>query len=176
MEFPLYGELHISYCHHLFLEQADELTNPEHKRCAANDDYQVDEFERFNVEELAAYADNQYLTEQNHKSYQSETTTTLEVECRASGLKGTGVEHVPELEEHKDCEEERQLISAESGVGTHCNLADLCEAGDVSVLEVVEKSEKEEEKHTTHTNDRFPHRVVDDEGLTRAGFLFHYSL
>ena len=135
MEFPLYGELHISYCHHLFLEQADELTNPEHKRCAANDDYPVDEFERFNVEE-----------------------------------------HVPELEEHKDCEEERQLISAESGVGTHCNLADLCEAGDVSVLEVVEKSEKEEEKHTTHTNDRFPHRVVDDEGLTRAGFLFHYSL
>lgn len=65
----------------LFFEQTDKFTNPEHKGCAGDDDYPVDEFERFYVEEVAAYADNQNLTEQDYKSNQSETTTTFEVEC-----------------------------------------------------------------------------------------------
>lgn len=75
------ASLRPSLVNQLFLEQADELTNPEHKGCAANDDYPVDEFERFNVEELAAYADNQHLTKQDYQCYESETATTFEVKC-----------------------------------------------------------------------------------------------
>ena len=157
----------------LFLEQTDKFANPEHKGCAADDDYPIDEFERFYVEEVAAYADNQHLTKQDYQCDESETATTFEVECRASSLKGAGVKHIPELEEYKDCEEERQLISAESGVGTHCNLTDLCEAGDVSVLEVVKQAEKEKEKYSTNTDYGFPHRAIDDERLTRTGFSLH---
>lgn len=94
-------------------EDAQELTYPKHQRCRADDDDPVGDAQRGDVEELATEADNQDLPEQYCDSNREEATAVFEMEGGATGLEGSGIEKVPELEEHKEGEEHRELIGVE---------------------------------------------------------------
>ena len=113
---PLYGELHISYRHHLFLEETDQFAYPEHKRCAADDEKPVEDAEGGDIEEFAAHRHYEDLADNDHEGNHHEAARSLEMECRFPGFERTGVEHVPELEENENREEHREFV------GSQCRL------------------------------------------------------
>ena len=71
------------------------------------------------VEHCAAEFYNEDLTDENHRRNEEESLTVFDVvERRFAGHKGLGIEHIPELQHHKDSEEQTQLIVAKSIVIT----------------------------------------------------------
>ena len=67
-------------CNTLFLTKSYKFANPEDKGCSTDDDYPVNEFQRFNIEKIATNTDNQYLTNKDYEGNETETATTFEVE------------------------------------------------------------------------------------------------
>lgn len=123
----------------LAVEEAEEFADPEDQG-GGGDDYQpVGELERFDVEKFSTEGDDKYLTDKYRGGDEDEASAGVEVESGASGFKGAGIEHVPELEEYEDCEEEGQFITAEPRILSHRCCAYLGKAGDVSMLKVIEE-------------------------------------
>ena len=64
----------------LFLEQSEEFTDPEDYGGAADDDYPVDEFQGFNVEEFSTDGDNQDLSGEDGEGYHYEAAASFQME------------------------------------------------------------------------------------------------
>ena len=142
------------------VKRANSFPDPEYYR-GAYDDYQpVGEQQRRHVEELPAKFNDQYLTDEDYRGYQQETAAALEMERRATCGECAGVEHVPELEEHEDGEEERQLVGRHARVGANCQAANLGERRQRRAVEIVEQAYQHREKCQSRADDRAPHSPV----------------
>ena len=135
-----------------FLEEADQLANPEHNGCTADNTYPVGKSEWYDIEKLSPEFHYKDLTDKDHQCYQGKSSAFLKMECGSAGLEGAGVKHVPELKEDEDSKEQRQFILAESGIRPHRNYTYLFKRGNIGMLEVVKKSEQQEEEDTAYTD------------------------
>ena len=140
-----------------------EFAYPEDKGGGGNYDEPVGELEGDYVEEFAARAHYKHLAGYDKERYQQEAAAAFEMEGGALGGEGAGVEHVPELQEDEDGEEERELVGGEWSCLAHRHAAYLRERRDVSMLEVVEQAQKNQEEDAAYTHDGLYHRAVDYE-------------
>lgn len=145
-------------------EQTHGLAYPEDGGGAGDDDEPVGHAQRHDVEELAAEADDGYLSHQDDRGYKHEFCATPEVEGRAACGEGSGIEEIPELQEDKDCEEERELVGRQAAVVSHRQAPELSERRKVGMLKVVEQRKENHEEQSAHPADEAPHRGVDDKG------------
>ena len=89
----------------LLRKQSNYLSYPQHYGGHRNDDDPIDELQRDNIEHLTAKLDNQYLSQDDAQNDEAKALAVLEMECTATCLKGSGIEHVPKLYHDKDGEE-----------------------------------------------------------------------
>lgn len=85
---------------------SEELADPKNQRCE-RDNYDPIIYAKGNhIEKTSSERHYQYLAEQDDGGYFHKSLASLEMKCRASGLEGPCVEHIPELEEYEDREEQ----------------------------------------------------------------------
>ena len=162
----------------LLAEEAQKLSEPEDKGSRSYNHNPVDDRKGCDIEKFPTDGDDENLTEQNHQSNESEATASFEMERGTTGLEGTRVEHVPELEEDKDGEEHRKFDRCQRGmIQVNRRLGDEAEYLEdilnLIMLEDIEDSEQNKEEDSSDPYDGAPHRLIDDEGFARTGFLLH---
>lgn len=84
----------------------------EHDGGGGEDDGEhVGDFQGADVEHRASDVNYRYLTDQNNGERREEDQTVAGVvKSRVAARESAGVEEVPELQEHKHCEEHRQVV------------------------------------------------------------------
>ena len=88
-----------------------------------------------NIEHLTAKRNDEHLTYYNDCSYHAKATAIFQIESRSSTLKGTGIEHIPELQHNEDGEKEAQLITRKTIVGSQFHIAKVGKRSYISMLE-----------------------------------------
>ena len=127
------------------------------------------------MEHGTAEGDNQNLTDEDETCNREETAAAFEVEGTAVGHEGSGVEHVPELDEHEESEEEAQFKRRESlsvgGAGGW--IQQVGASGDVVVLQENQQDEQQGGEDDSHASNHPCHRAVDDEVGAGARCFVH---
>ena len=103
-----------AYSHRLMpppAKQPEQLSRPEDKRSRNDDGNPVWQTDRCDIEHPSAQLHNDNLTEEDEQDDDAESPASLEVEGTAPCSEGTGIEHIPELQEYKNGKEQRKLIS-----------------------------------------------------------------
>ena len=99
-----------------------------------------------------------------------------------SAFEGFGIEQVPELEEHEECEEHRQIVRRYRSVnrvkleivGKELTGRKGRQFGFRAVFQILEEAEKHEHEHGTHTDDKPFHRTIDNKVRHLARLVLHH--
>lgn len=91
----------------LFRCYPDGFTDPEDQGGDADDEQPRGERKGLDIEKSTSKSDYQHLTDKYQSGNEQESLTALQVQGRTARGKGSGIEHVPELQHHEDGEERR---------------------------------------------------------------------
>ena len=106
------------------------------------------------IKHLAAKFHDKYLTDKDDDGDEKEASTLAETsKCRLACHEGLGIEHIPELEHHKQSEEQTQLVRTQTIVATIFKRKQIFHRGDVGMLHDKQYNQQENGEESSHAND-----------------------
>lgn len=159
----------------LLLPPPPHLRHEQHGRGDEQEQEPVGEAERGNAEHAAAEADDDDLPHKDERGYQQETAGGGNVgEGGMVGGEGAGVEHVPQLQQHEDGEEEALFVAREQPAAVMRGREEGGEGGDIEISEIFSQSHQQGGEEQTRAEQALPHGAGDDEVIAVARLLAHH--
>ena len=159
----------------LLLPPPPYLRYEQHGRGDEQEQEPVGDAKGRDTEHAAAEGDDDDLTCENERGNQQETAGGGNV--REGGMvrgEGAGVEHVPQLEQHEEREEEAFFIAREQPAAVMRGREEGGEGGDIEKYEIFCQSHQDCRKQQPRAEQAFPHGAGDDKVVATARLLVHY--